>query len=175
KADVDVEPIEQRPGEPPEVGAARLRRAPARARGVPEVPAGTAVRRADDEGARRKPRPRLHPRDADPAVFERLAKRLGGVAPELRKLVEEEHAVVREAHLAGARRFAAADEPGFADGVMRRAVRPPRDDALVRLDEAGDAVDAGRLDRFFEGERWENGRQETREHGFARAGRPEHQ
>jgi hypothetical protein len=37
-----------------------------------------------------------HPRHDDPPVFERLTQRLDGVPAKLRKLVEEQHAVVRE-------------------------------------------------------------------------------
>ena len=45
-------------------------------------------------------------------------------ARELGQLVQEEHAVMREAHLAGARRGAAADQAGGGDRVVRRAERP---------------------------------------------------
>ena len=49
-------------------------------------------------------------------------------ARELAELVEEQHAVVGERHLAGARRRAAADQPGRRDRVVRGAERPPPGD-----------------------------------------------
>ena len=68
------------------------------------------IREADGRAAERD-----HP------VLERLSQHLEDVAPELRKLVEKEHAALREAHLAGPGRRAAADEARIADRVMRRA------------------------------------------------------
>ena len=63
-------------------------------------------------------------RDRDRAVLERLAQRLERRARELAELVEEEDAPVRQRHLAGAGRVAAADEPGGRDRVVRRPERP---------------------------------------------------
>jgi hypothetical protein len=55
------------------------------------------------------------------SLFQRLAQRLQGIAAELGQLVEEEDAVVGEAHLPRAGNAAAADEAGVGDRVMRRA------------------------------------------------------
>src|SRR2546426_1899345 len=41
------------------------------------------------------------------------------VLPELRQLVEEQHATVREAHFPGPRERAAADQPRIRDRVVR--------------------------------------------------------
>ena len=48
-----------------------------------------------------KTRTHRDPRDGDETVLERLAQRLEHRPLELRQLVEEEHAPVSEAHLAG--------------------------------------------------------------------------
>ena len=50
------------------------------------------------------------PGDRDAAVLERLAEVLEDPAAELRKLVEEEHPVMGQAHLARPRDDSAADE-----------------------------------------------------------------
>ena len=55
--------------------------------------------------------------------FERLPQHLEHVAAELEHLVEKEHAVMREAHLARPRLRAAADQRRVRDRVMRRAER----------------------------------------------------
>ena len=61
------------------------------------------------------------------AVFERLPQHLQHVARELRQLVQEQHAVVRQADFARPRHSrAAADQAGVRYRVMRRAERPLR-------------------------------------------------
>ena len=57
-------------------------------------------------------------------VLERLAQRLQHVLGELRQLVEEQDAQMGERDLAGVGRAAAADQPGYRDGVVRRPERP---------------------------------------------------
>ena len=60
-------------------------------------------------------------RDRHRAVFQRLAQHFQRAAIELGQLVEKQHAVVRQADLAGRGRRAAADQAGVADRVVRRA------------------------------------------------------
>ena len=115
------------------------------------------------------------PADGDLAVLERLAQHLEHVAAELGQLVEEEHAVVRQRHLAGPRDGAAADQAGVGDGVVRRAERPGRDERPVRARSAADRVDPRRLERLVERQRRQDGRQPLGEHRLARAGRADHQ
>ena len=57
------------------------------------------------------------------AGLERLAQHLEHAPIPFRQLVEEQHAVMRERDLAGARIAAAADERDAARRVMRRAKR----------------------------------------------------
>ena len=113
--------------------------------------------------------------DGDDAVFERLAEDFEDVAGELGQLVEEEQAVVGERDLAGARDHAAADEAGVGDGVVGRAEGAVRDQAAVGVEHAGDGVDLGGFERFFEAQRRQDGRQALGEHGFAGAGRADHE
>ena len=57
------------------------------------------------------------------AFLERLPQHFEHVSRELRQLVEKQHAVMRQADLAGTRYATAADERDVGDGVMRRAER----------------------------------------------------
>ena len=77
--------------------------------------------------------------------------------------------------LAGARDHAAADQAGVGDGVVRRAEGAVGDQAAVRVEHAGDGVDLGGLERFFEAQRREDRRQALGQHGLAGAGRADHQ
>ena len=52
-------------------------------------------------------------------VIQWLAHDLQYVALELRQLVQEKHAVMRDAHFTGIRKRAAAKQTDIADGVMR--------------------------------------------------------
>ncbi len=74
--------------------------------------AGAGVHRRDQREAGRERERARRAGDVDVAVLERLAERLERVAAELGQLVEEEHAVVREADLARTRERPAADQPG---------------------------------------------------------------
>ena len=61
--------------------------------------------------------------------------------------------------LAGRRRAAAADHAGIADGVMRRAKRPGRQQRLVGLEPAQGTVDARRLQALGRRQRRQDRRQ----------------
>ena len=75
----------------------------------------------------------------------------------------------------GPRNHAAADQAGVGDGVVRRTKRPHADQSGAGIEHAGDAVNLGGLERFFEGERRQDRRHALGEHGLARTGRPDHQ
>ncbi len=57
----------------------------------------------------------------DRAFFERMAKQIEHISPKLREFVQEEHPVVREAHLAGPRDVPSADQAGIEYRVVRRS------------------------------------------------------
>jgi len=81
---------------------------------------------------------------------------------------------VRKRDFAGTGHDAAADEAGVGDGVMRGAERPLSHEALRGIEYAGDRVNLGGLESFFEAKRSEDGWQPLGEHCFAGAGRTDH-
>jgi hypothetical protein len=89
-------------------------------------------------------------------LLERLPQDLEDMAAALGQCIQEEHAVVGQRHLARHRHVAPADQPGIRDGVVRRATRAGRDQGRPVAREAGDAMDARRLNSPGEG----HGRQE---------------
>ena len=88
----------------------------------------------------------------------RLAKDFEHVTAELRHLVEEEHAVVREADLAGPRMLPAADERHVRDRVMRRPERALGQQSRAGRQEPGHGMDRRRLERLVERQRREDRR-----------------
>ena len=108
--------------------------------------------------------------------FERLAQHFEHVARKFRQLVQEQHAVVRQADFAGPRRSgAAADQPRVRYGVMRRAKRPPRQQSDPARQQSRDAMDLRGLDRFLKRQRRQDAGESFREHGLAGARRTDHQ
>jgi len=108
----------------------------------------------------------------DEALLQGLAQGFEGVAPELRQLVEEEDAVVRQARLAWTGVAAAADHPGRAGAGVRAAER-----AVLEQARRGflrhQRVDLGDGDGLRQGEGWQQAGQAAGEHRLARARRPE--
>ena len=99
--DDEVEAVEERARQlVPERGQS-LRRALAVGRRIAAGAARTEVHRRDELEARREHRPPADARDADDAVLERLPQRLERGPLELGELVEDEHAAMSEADLAG--------------------------------------------------------------------------
>jgi hypothetical protein len=86
--DVEVDAVEQRPGQPAGVAVQVIEAAAAGEAAVPQVPAGAGVRRGDQGEAGREADGGHGPRDRDLALLERLAQRLAGGPGELRQLVE---------------------------------------------------------------------------------------
>ena len=121
------------------------------------VPARARVRRGDEHEAGREDHHLLAADDRHVAVLERLAQGLEARARELRELVEEQHAVMRERRLAGLGRAGAADEPRGRDGVVRRAERALGDEPAGAA-QAGDRLDARDLDRLVRVQRREDRR-----------------
>ncbi len=67
---------------------------------------------------------------------------------ELGQFVEEKNAVVRQADLAGCGGIAAADHAGIADGVVRIAEWPRRQQRLVGLEATQGTVDPRGAEAF---------------------------
>jgi hypothetical protein len=72
---------------------------------------------------------------------------------ELRELIEEEEAMMRQRHLAGHGHLAPTDHADVGDGVVRGATRPGGDTGGVPAGHARDTVDAGGLDGLGQGHR----------------------
>ena len=108
------------------------------------------------------------------AGFERLAQAVEHGGRELRQLVEEEHAVVGEADLAGPDAQTAADQCRHRGRMMRRAERPAIAERAAGQ-FTGDRLDHRDIEQFARIERRQDRGQPRREHRFAGAGRADHQ
>jgi hypothetical protein len=102
--------------------------------------------------------------DHHPAQLHRLAEHLEDVAAELGDLVEEEHAVVGEGHLAWPRERATSGEAGGRDRVVRCAERSSGDQSLRTRHPGCHRIDLGRGERFCLVEGRQDARQALREH-----------
>ena len=127
RLNVDIDTIDERTADARHIARHLLRRASAFAARVVPITARTRVHRGDEDeigGERLRLVGAGNPRDA---VFKGLAQRFKRLAVELGELVEKKDAVVREADFARRGNRAAADEPRFADRMMRFAERARRD------------------------------------------------
>ena len=172
--DVDVDPVEQRAGEALLVAADDHRAARAGVFRVAPVAARARVLRADQHEIRREGQAALGAADGDRPVFERLPQHFQPVLPELRHLVQEEHAAVRQADLARPRPLPAADQAGVRDGVVRRAEGAVADQRDVAGQHAGDGVDAGDVQRLGRGHAREDRGEGAGKQRLAGAGRTRH-
>src|SRR5205814_2594544 len=80
-----------------------------------------------------------------------------------------------QAHFARIWKRPAAEQADVADSVMRRAKWSGGNKRLFSIKQAGDAVNLCCLNRFFERERWNDGRDAFGQHRFTRARRADHQ
>ncbi len=128
----EVDAIAKRARQPAAVALDFTGRAAARADGVAQVAAGAGVHRRHQHEAGGENSRARRARDRDPAFLQRLPQHLEDPAIELRHFVEEQHAVVRERNLAGAREAAAADQRDVRNRVMRRPERPVGQQADAR-------------------------------------------
>src|SRR4051794_9659091 len=90
-----------RPGDPRLKATGAARRAAAGERRIAEMAATARVHRRDELHPRGEGYVRVGARDADVAGLQRLAQRIKHGALKFRQLVEEQHAQMREADLAG--------------------------------------------------------------------------
>jgi hypothetical protein len=122
--------------------------------GVSSAPGGVRNRAAI---AARVSRSRRRGRSyACDTVLERLAQDLQDVAAKLRQLIQEQHAMVRQRHLARQRHMVRADQPHVRYGVVRGATRAGHDDGGAVAGEAGDVVNARGFDGFNQGHGWQD-------------------
>ena len=106
--------------------------------------------------------------------LQRLAQRLEHAPVELRQLVEEQHAAMREADLARPCMRTSADDGAGGRGVVRRAKRAPA--VFTRLEAAAAGRrNGGHVQRLVAFERRQQSRQPLRQHALAGARRPDEQ
>ena len=149
--------------------ASRCGRATALDRGVAARAARAHVHRPHELEPRREERVPADAGDRDDAVLERLAQRLEHRARELRQLVEQQDAAVRERDLAGPRARSASDHRGSRRAVVRRAKRRDGDERPFRGKQPRHGVDARHLQRLLAHERRQDPWQPPREHRLARS------
>ena len=118
--------------------------------------AAARVHRRDELDPRREGHVRVGAGDADVAGLQRLAERIQHRALELGEFVEEQHAEVREADLAGPDAEPAADQRRHRRAMVRRAERPlrggscrrsssPATDATIDTSSASLGCSGGRM------------------------------
>jgi len=129
--------------------------APAGVHGAYQLKAGRHVQRAAGTG------------HGDFTVLQRLTHGLQNIPMEFRKLVEEEHAVVRKGDLAGAQGRAAAGEGGSRSGVVRTAEGTAGQQGIFGVGHACHGPNGGNGQRFVAAHVGQNGGQPLCQHALA--------
>jgi len=106
------------------------------------------------------------PRHHDLAGLKRRAQGIERLGAVLGKLVQKEHAVVREGGLARPGAQAAAGQGGHGGGMMRRAERPIAGQAAA-FDQPRHRPDHGGLEQLLRRQRGEQAGQARRHHRLA--------
>jgi hypothetical protein len=97
------------------------------------------------------------------AMIKGLAQHFQYVAAKLWQFIQEEHAVVRQRHLARPRHLPSPDQPHIGDGVRRGPQRAGGDDGGTGAGAAGDARDAHGVEGVGQGHRRQDGGEEARQ------------
>jgi hypothetical protein len=106
---VKIDPIRHGTGESSAIARDLARGTGATSRGIARLTAGTWIHGAHEREASREGDGACRACDDDIAIFHRLPERLHHVPPELEELIQEEHSIVRQAHLTRPWRVTAAD------------------------------------------------------------------
>ena len=117
----------------------------------------------------------LRPRDHDALLLERLAQHLEDTPSEFGQLVEEQHAVVGQRHLARTRRLSAADQRHLRGEVVRSPEGAQRHQSAGKAALPGYGMDLRRLEGLLARQRREDRRQTPRQHRLARTRGADHQ
>jgi hypothetical protein len=104
----------------------------------------------------------------DDTLLERLPPDFQNMAAKLGYLIQKQHAIVGQRHLARHRHVAATDQPRIRDGMVERTTWAGRDQRRAVAGAAGDAVDPGGLEGFGEGHGRQNRGESERRHRRAR-------
>src|SRR5579885_70092 len=173
--DVDIDAVEQRPGNFRDVALNHRRGTGALARRIVEEPARARVHRCGQHEAGGKRQRHGGTGDRHRSVFKWLAQHLQHVPRELGQLIEKEQAVVCQTHFARTRDSAAADQARVCYRVVRSTEWPHAYEARARFEQPGHAVDLGGLDGFVESERRQNRRDALGQHRLPSPRRADHQ
>ena len=170
---VQVDAIQQGPGNPGPVALDLFGGAAAGALGVPQVAAGAGVHRRHQLEAGGVAGSVKGPRQGDLAGLHGLSQHLQAVAVEFRQLVQEQDAAVGEGYLPWARSAAAASQGRGGGRVVRRAKRAAKIRRRIRrVEEMAQRQQGERLLRAGWGQ--DTG-QAAGQQGLARAGRAKKQ
>src|SRR5262245_3725434 len=172
---VQIDAIEQRAGDALTITLHLHGPAPAFALEIAEVTARTGIHCGHKHKLGGKRDTSRGARHSDLPVLERLTHHFQCRSLELRKFIQKKHTVVGDTYFARIWKRSAAKQTDVANGVMRRAERSRRHKGLFGVEQPGDAVNLGRLDRFSERKRWDDCWDAFRQHRFPRARRTDHE
>ena len=146
---MQVDPIEERSRDLPAVALHLAWGAAAFPFGIAIVAAGTGIHGGDEHEGRGKGHCSGGAGNRYLAILKRLSHHLKGGAVELRQFVQEEDAVMGQAHLAWGDVCGASEKADIGDRVVRVAEGAALHDSLPRGKEAADGMDLRRLDRLL--------------------------
>jgi hypothetical protein len=169
-----VDPVEQGAGNARLVVGGAFGRAAASQRWIAQMAAAARVHRRDQLDPRGERDVGIGSRDRHFAGFERLAQRIERAALEFGQFVEEQHAQMREAHLAGPHAQAPAGERGHRGRMVRAAIGPRAADLSV-LQHPRDRGHQRGFERLARREVGQDARQARGHQRLARAGRADQQ
>src|SRR5262245_40837890 len=147
---MQIDAIQQRAGNALSITLHLNRTATAFAFQVAKVATRARIHRGNEHELRGQSDAARSARPRNFSVFELLPHYFQRGSFEFRQLIEEENAVVGQAHFTRAWKRAAAKQTNVADGVMRGSEWSCRDEGLLGIEQAGDAVNFGRFNRFLE-------------------------
>ncbi len=171
---MNVDAVQERPRQFRLVFLRAFGHAAAGLRRVAQKPAAAGIHRRNELEARGIANMGIGARNHGGTRFDGLTQRIQNGAREFRQLVQEEHAQMREADLAGFDFQPAADERGHR-GRMMRAPEWARARNRAVLELAGETVDHGNFERLARIQRRQQSRQPARQHRLARARRSDHE
>ena len=172
---MNIDPVDQRAGEPLLVARDDRCRADTLALGIAGVAAWAGVHRRDQREVGRKGERATGAADRHDPIFQRLPQHIQGLLAELRQFIQKQHAAMRAGDLARPDLRAAADQAGLRDRVVRRAERAQPDQRRVARQHAADRVDLGDFERLGQAHRRQDRRHRARHQRLARARAARHQ
>ena len=171
---MQVDAVHQRTRNAPHITVHRPRRTGALLRRVVVIAARAGIHRRHERKIRRVFDVVSGPRNHDLLLLQRLPQHFEHAAPEFGQLIEEQHAVVGQRHLARPGRLPAADHGDLRSRMMRSAKRPPGHQPARHARLARHGVYLGRFERLFARKRRQDRRQTPCEHRLARTRRTDH-